>query len=400
MIKIASRLNGFSSPLSEAALQAKALEDSGRRVIRLTVGDPNAYDFDTPQDGRTAACAAINSRMNKYADYQGEPRLRKAITNRAKEKGAAIDAKDVFVTNGSGEGLSMLFAALLEPGDGVLVPSPGYTPHEMLAGIYGGKAARYDCVEENNFEPDIDDIRRKITPATKVIMAINPNNPTGAVYSEKTLREIAGIAGEHNLTVISDEVYDDMALDAPFYSMASITKDVPTAVINGASKNLLATGWRVGWTTLHNMPDAGLHKAMLEQCNLMLGTNLPFQMAVAFMLEDAASRKTSKERMLEKLRKRRDIAYKRLAEINGLSCVKPQGAFYAFPQIHDAKGTWATDADFCRELLQTKGVACMNSSAYGQKQGTKHFRIVYLQPEYILNEAFDKLAAFMKEKGF
>ena len=397
--KVASRNARISYPIREMASAGKKLEDAGRRIIKLNIGDPDAYDFDAPADARTAACAAINSHKNHYADSQGEMRLRKVIVAGNASRGFTCTPENTFVTHGLSEAVNMLYSVLLEPGDNVLAPSPCYTQYEMLAHFYGAEPRLYECSEELDFAPDVDALRKLVDSKTKAICVINPNNPTGALYPEKTLREIIGVAGEQGIPILADEIYDEMVLDGAKHTpIASIAKDVPVAAMNGASKNVLATGWRVGWFSLCNFPQE-FSTACLQLSRLRLGVNLPFQLGVASALENKESHAAEVKKMTYRLSKRRDLAHKRLNEIPGLTCVKPLGAFYAFPKIEDAKGVWKADKEFCLELLEKKGVLTVFGGAFGQKPGTKHFRIVFLPPEAVLNEALDKTTDFMKEKG-
>jgi len=391
-LKIAERVQDIQYAIRDVMDEAQKVEASGKRVLKLNIGDPNAYDFDTPAHIKKALYNAVENRKSGYGDSQGVKELRDAITADNKRKGIACTPDDVVVTAGLSEATLMLFASLLEKGDNVLLPSPVYPQYDALAKFFDGEPRFYSCNEENEWEPDVDDLRKKIDSKTQAVLIINPNNPTGAVYDTKTLKKIIAVAGEHEIPVLSDEIYDRMLYDKPHACTASLTKDFPIVTMNGLSKNYLAPGWRIGWITFNNFTDDSLKDAVMRLARARICAPNPFQHAAAHALTQA---NPEEKESLAKLRKRRDLTYKRLNEIPGLSCTKPEGAFYAFPQI--TKGPWKTDKEFVLQLLREKGVLTVWGEGFHEPQGTKHFRIVFLPEERVLEAAFDAIEEFMRE---
>ncbi len=386
--------------IRDVIVAAQELEKQGKTVLKLNIGDPNAYDFDTPAYVKKALVEALDKKLGGYADSQGFPRLREAVAANNTAQGFASSAEEVVVTSGLSEGVNMLYGSLLEPGDEILLPSPCYPQYEMLAYYYGAIPKFYELREENGFAPDFDSMKRQVTKRTKALVLINPDNPTGTVFDEHQLRQFIDFAGEHGLAILSDQIYSEMVFDSPHVATASLTKDVPVVEMNGLSKNFLAPGWRVGWLSFCNFRDDSLRKSVVQLCRLRLSASYPAQYASAVALEDEKQYAVAKKAMLGKLKPRRDLAARRLNEIPGISCVKPQGAFYAFPQVHDERKVWPSDKEFVYELLAEKGVLTVFGSGFAEKPGSKHFRIVFLPPEQTLEKAFDGIEAFMKAKGF
>lgn len=386
--------------IRDVIARAQELEKQERSVLKLNIGDPNAYDFDTPAYVKQALCEALEKRMGGYADSQGLARLREAVVKNNKKQGFASFADNVVITTGLSEATNMLYGCLLAKGDEVLVPSPCYPQYEMLAYYYGATPRFYELVEENGFQPDFDGLRKQVSEKTKALVLINPNNPTGSVLERKQLQEFVNFAGEHSLVVLSDEVYSEMVLDGRHVATASLAHDVPTVAMNGLSKNFLAPGWRVGWITFCNFADNDLRNAVVQLCRLRLSASHPAQYASAIALENEKAYAQAKKEMLGKLRRRRDLTAKRLNETHGISCIKPHGAFYAFPQVHDEKNFWRDDNEFVYQLLEEKNILTVFGSGFAEKPGTKHFRVVFLPPEQMLASAFDAIEEFMKNKGF
>ena len=399
-METASRMDGITYAIRDVVAASSALEKQGRTILKLNIGDPNAYDFDTPEYVKKALHEAIDHRLNGYADSQGFLRLRAAVVGQNKRRGFDSTPEQVVVTNGLSEAVNFTYASVLNPGDEVMAPSPTYPQYEALAKFYGAKNVYYELVEENEFQPDVDDLRRHVTAKTKAIVLINPNNPTGSLLPEKEVKKFLDFAGEHKLVVMADEIYSEMTYDEPAVAAASLSKDVPIIAMNGLSKNFLAPGWRMGWVTFCNFPDDDVKKTFIQLCRLRLSASYPVEYASAVALEDTAAYEPARKTMVETLRRRRDLAFKRLNEIPGMSCVKPGGAFYAFPQIHDEKGVFADDKQFTYDLLNENGVLTVFGSGFAEKPGTKHFRIVFLPPEETLEAAFGEMEKFMRKRGF
>jgi aspartate/methionine/tyrosine aminotransferase len=399
-MEAAKRLDGITYAIRDVIAASQELEKQGRTILKLNIGDPNAYDFDTPDYVKKALHEAIESKLNGYADSQGFLRLRQAIVAQNHRRGFDSTTENVVVSSGLSEAVNFTYASLLNPGDEVMSPSPTYPQYEALAKFYGAKNTYYELVEENGFLPDVDDLRKHVTAKTKAIVLINPNNPTGSLLPEKEVRKLLDFAGEHGLVVMADEIYSEMVFDETAVAAASLSKDVPIIAMNGLSKNFLAPGWRMGWVTFCNFPDDNVKKAFIQLCRLRLSASYPVEYASAVALENTGEYEPAKRQMLEKLRRRRDLAFKRLNEIPGISCVKPGGAFYAFPQIHDEKNVFADDKQFVYDLLAEHGVLTVFGSGFAEKPGSKHFRIVFLPPEETLEKAFGEIEKFMRKRGF
>lgn len=234
--------------IRDVLIPARKLEEKGAKIIKLHIGDPNKWDFETPKHVRDALGRAVEINDNGYAESEGYPELRAAILKKEKQKnGVDVGIDNCMITSGVTEAIQSLVAATISPGDEALVPGPGYPSYTEFIKFFNGKPVSYHNDEENDWQPDIDDMRKKITDKTKFITVINPNNPTGALYSDKVLKQIVDLAGEYDLFVLSDEIYDLMSFEGTHHSPASMTKDVPVVLFNGFSKVDLLPGWRMGY---------------------------------------------------------------------------------------------------------------------------------------------------------
>ncbi|MEM4713596.1 MAG: aminotransferase class I/II-fold pyridoxal phosphate-dependent enzyme, partial [Candidatus Bathyarchaeia archaeon] len=242
-VRIAERVRTIEYAIRDVIVYARALAKAGRKVYYLNIGDPVAFDFDTPEHIKRALFEAVRSGANAYSASEGLLELREAISEKEKRvNGVDVSAEDVIVTSGISEGIQMVMAAIVEAGDEILLPGPTYPPYISYARFFGGKPVTYRTVEEDGWQPDIDDLRRKVSDKTRAIVVINPNNPCGALYGEKVLRQILDVAAEHGIPVISDEIYDQLVFEKRFVSTASLAKDVPVIGLNGFSKAYLMTG--------------------------------------------------------------------------------------------------------------------------------------------------------------
>ncbi|AGB04016.1 aspartate/tyrosine/aromatic aminotransferase [Aciduliprofundum sp. MAR08-339] len=395
MIKASVRSKRIEYAIRDVLVPARELEKKGIEVLKLNIGDPIKYDFKTPEHIRKAAAEAVMNSRSEYSPSEGLPELREAIVEKEKNYGVDITTDDVVVTTGVTEALMLIFAAALDPGEEILVPGPTYPPYITYPTFYDGKAISYRTVEEDEWQPDIDDIRRKITSKTKAIAVINPNNPTGAYYGEKVLREIADLAGEHGIFLISDEIYDKMLYDDEFISPAKIAKDVPMIILNGISKVYLAPGWRIGYLAIRDAEGKleDIRDGIMRQARARLCANTPLQLGYLAALKGPQDhiRKT-----MDILRKRRDYVTKRVGEIDGLSVVPPNGAFYMFIKIEGCND----DKKFVLDLLRKKHVLTVHGSGFCPVYGRGHFRIVNLPPVEYLERAFDRIEEFMREDKF
>jgi len=398
MIKAANRCKVISYAIREVVIPARKLEQKGVKVLHLNIGDPNKYDFDTPQHMKDALYEAANEGYNGYAPSEGDFELRNAIIEREKNRNN-IDYKidDVAITTGVTEGLQTLLQASLDHGQELLIPGPTYPQYTLITRFVDAVPVAYRCVEEENWQPDVEDIRKKISKKTKGIVLINPNNPTGALYSKKVVKEIIDIAGEYKIPLISDEIYDDMTFDEKQYATASLGKDVPVITFNGFSKVYLVPGWRMGYTLFHHSGELDeIQDAFMRITRSRLCANSVCQRACLAALKGPQSH--IKE-INDKLRKRRDFSYKRLNEIEGLSTAKPDGAFYIFPKIEAMNsGIWKTDKDFVLDLLHEAHVLVVHGSGFCSTYGKDHFRAVILPTMQTLEESFNNIEAFMKKR--
>jgi len=336
-----------------------------------------------------ATYKAMLEHYTGYSDSEGVPESIEAIKNEARKKG--IEPYEVLITTGASEAIDFALSALVNSGENVLVPSPGYPLYNALLARLVGEPRPYILDEENGWQPNIDHMASQIDEKTRAIVLINPNNPTGAVYSEETLRQVVELAKEHNLVILSDEIYDKLILNgAPHISPASLDKEVPVVTFNGLSKCYLAPGFRVGWAIISGDPDIveDYTEAMKKLARARLCASHPKQFAIPKALN--GNQEHIKD-TIEKLRKRRDLTVERLNAIPRISCQKPNGAFYAFPRLDIDE----PDKDFVIKLIKETGVVAVHGGGFGELPKTPHMRIVFLPPENILNEAYDRLEKFM-----
>ncbi len=394
---ITNRTKTIQYAIRDVVVTAKQLEATGKKITYLNIGDPIVYDFETPSFMIDAFCAAAQKGYNGYSASAGIPAFREAVVEKENRiNHVTINASDVVATAGISEGIQMMMAALVHPGSEVLVPGPTYPPYIAFVRFFDGTALTYRCNEEAGWQPDIDDIRAKITDKTAAIVLINPNNPTGSVYSEKTVKAFINLAGEFGIPLISDEVYDRLIYDQASKSTASLAKDVPVIGFNGLSKVYLVPGWRIGYMYFHhpNHELDDLKEHILKQARIRICTNAPAQHAAVVALRESDNYLKD---VIVRLQQRRDLVVKRLNEIQGISTSKPEGAFYIFPKI-ELGNRWATDEAFVMELLNKTGVLVVHGSGFDPIHGAGHFRLVFLAPPPTLNSAMDAIQQFV-EKG-
>ncbi|MDP7282088.1 MAG: aminotransferase class I/II-fold pyridoxal phosphate-dependent enzyme [Candidatus Undinarchaeales archaeon] len=391
MICANPRCDHIKYAIRDIIAPAEELEKQGKKILKLNIGDPDQFDFDTPQFIKDALVEAVKDHTNNgYTASAGSEMLRTAIADREKRfKRVDLDPNKIIVTNGVSEALMFLFCALVGKGDEVLIPGPSYPPYTSYVKMLGAKPVEYKCDESNGWQPDVDDIASKISDKTRAFVSINPNNPTGALANEKTLKKMVDVLAPTGIPIISDEIYDLMTFKEPAH-MSAVAKDVPLILLNGMSKVYLSPGWRIGSMAFRGGCDE-IFEACMKQARIRLCANGPAQFAYAkALMSDHSHIKPT----VEKLRERRDFAYKRLNEIDGLSAAKPEGAFYIFPKIENNK--YKDDKEWVLELLKQKNVLTVFGSGFGQEYGKGHFRIVYLPPMETLTKAFDKIEEFMK----
>ena len=398
MFEVTERARTIEYAIRDVMVFAKKLEKQGKSIVYLNIGDPVKFDFGTPKHIKQAMINAIEEGSNWYAPSEGLLELREAICEKEeKVNGVALQPENVIVTHGISEGIQMLMAAVVEPGDEVLVPGPTYPPYMSYVKFFGGMPVSYETVEEDGWQPNIDDLRRKITSKTRAVVLINPNNPCGALYDEKVVKRIVDLAGERNILLVSDEIYDRIVFKKGFVSAARLAKDVSVVGMNGFSKTYLMTGWRLGYVYFHDREGklTQLKEGMEKEARVRLSANTPVQKAGVAALKGPQQHIAE---MVKKLQERRDYAWKRLNAIKGISCAKPEGAFYVFPKVNGIGSRWKTDAEFARAVLENTGVLIVHGSGFDPTYGKGHFRAVILPPVETLELALDKLEKFMSEK--
>jgi alanine-synthesizing transaminase len=396
-VKVTERVRTIEYAIRDIIVHARQVAKTGKKIYYLNIGDPVAFDFGTPQHIKQALMKAVEEGANAYSPSEGLPELRQAITQKEKRvNGVDVSSEDVIVTSGISEGIQMVMAALIDAGDEILLPGPTYPPYISYAKFFGGKPVTYETVEEEGWQPNIDDLRSKISEKTRGIAIINPNNPCGALYEEKVVKQILDLAGEHDIPVLSDEIYDQIIYEKKFVSTAHLAKDVSVIGFNGFSKAHLMTGWRLGYVYFHDQEDQlqELKQCIEKEARIRLCANTPVQKAGVAALNGPQNHVME---MDEKLRQRRDYAWKRLNEIEGVSCAKPEGAFYVFPKIHAVGQKWKTDMEFVLELLKETGVLLVHGSGFDPVYGAGHVRGVFLPPIETLEQALNELDRFMKK---
>jgi len=396
--KVTGRAKNIEYAIRDVISHTQQLVRDGKKIYYLNIGDPAAFDFKTPQYVKDALCEAIEHDNNYYSPSEGRPELREAIVGKEKRvNNVDITADNVLVTEGISEGIQMILAALVERGDEILFPGPTYPPYISYTKFFDGTPVAYETIEKEGWQPNIDDLRRKISAKTRAIVITNPNNPTGSVYGKKIVQEMLNIAGEHELIVLSDEIYDQLTYEKEFASAACLSKDVPVVGLNGFSKVYQMTGWRLGYMYFKDQGKQldDLRLGVEKQCRIRLCANTPVQIAGAAALNGPQD---FVKGIVDKLKERRDYAWKRLNEIEGITTTKPEGAFYIFPKIHDVGIRWRTDMQFVVELLKETGVLIVNGSGFDPIYGKGHARLVFLPPIQELEEAFNGIERFMKKK--
>jgi len=397
-VKVTSRVKNIEYAIRDIIAHTEHLLQAGKKLYCLNIGDPGAFDFPTPEHVKQALCKAVEENDSYYSPSEGLPELREAIAKKEKRvNGVTISAEDVLVTSGISEGIEMTLAALVEQGDEILFPGPTYPPYISYAKFFGGTPVSYETIEEEGWQPDVDDLRSKVSSKTCALVITNPNNPTGAVYGKKVIKQMLDIAGENNLLVISDEIYDRLTFTEDFASTAYLAKDIPVVGLNGFSKVYRMTGWRLGYVYFKALGNqlTELKQAIEKECRIRICANTPVQKAGVAALNGPQD---DIKDYVAKLKERGEYAWKRLNEIEGISCAKPEGAFYVFPKIHEVGSRWKTDLDFVLHLLKETGVLTVNGSGFDPVYGAGHFRVVFLPPIETLEEAFNEVERFMKKK--
>ncbi len=376
--------------------KAKQLEDDGHKIIKLNIGNLAVFGFDAPEEVQQDMIRNL-PQSSGYSDSKGNFSARKAVVHYSQTQGIAnVTMEDVYLGNGASELIAMATNALLDNGDELLIPAPDYPLWTAVTSLSGGEPVHYRCNEAEGWIPDLDDIRSKITPRTKGIVVINPNNPTGAIYPDSVLEGIIQIAREYELVILADEVYDKILYEgAKHTALASLSTDVLTLTFNSLSKSYRACGYRAGWLIVSGNKQAA--KDYIEGLNMLANMKLCANVPGQWAIQTALGGTQSIEELVKeggRLRRQRDLAYELINAIPGVSCVKPAAALYMFPRLDPEVYPIADDRQFFLELLEETHVMLVQGTGFNWPD-PDHFRIVFLPYESDLREAIGRIADFL-----
>jgi alanine-synthesizing transaminase len=392
--KLANVLYDIRGPIMDAARQ---MEDEGQKIIKLNLGNLAVFGFDAPEEIQQDMIRNLPNSAG-YSDSKGIFAARKAVMHETQKQGiVGVTLDDIYLGNGASELITMATNALLDNGDELLLPMPDYPLWTAATSLSGGTPVHYLCDESNGWMPNLDDIRAKITPRTKGIVVINPNNPTGAMYSDALLNGVIDIAREHGLVILADEVYDKVLYDGVKHTaMASLSTDVLTLTFNSLSKSYRSCGYRAGWLIVSGdkQPATDYIEGLNMLSNMKLCSNVPGQWAIQTALGGYQS---INDLVGEggRLRRQRDLAYELITAIPGVSCVKPQAALYMFPKLDPKVYPIKDDRQFFLALLRETRVMLVQGTGFNWQQ-PDHFRIVFLPHEDDLREAISRIAKFLE----
>jgi alanine-synthesizing transaminase len=392
--KLANVCYDIRGPIMDRARQ---MEEDGRKIIKLNIGNLAVFGFDAPEEIQQDMIRNLPNSAG-YSDSKGIFAARKAVMHETQKQGIlGVMLDDIYLGNGASELIVMATNGLLDDGDELLLPSPDYPLWTAAASLSGGTPVHYHCEEANGWMPDLADIRAKVTPRTKGIVVINPNNPTGALYSDDLLKGIVDIAREDGLVIFADEVYDKVLYDGVKHTpLASLSQDVVTLTFNSLSKSYRSCGYRAGWMVISG--DKKRARDYIEGLNMLsnmrLCANVPGQWAIQTAL---GGHQSINELVGDggRLRKQRDLAHQLITSIPGVSCVKPRAALYMFPKLDPKIYPVQDDQDFFLQLLEETKVMLVQGTGFNWPQ-TDHFRIVFLPHEDDLREAIARVARFLE----
>ena len=392
-IPVAERVRGFSYAIRNIVAEARKIEASGRTVRYLNIGDPIIFGFQTPPHMIEAVERAMHDGDNGYAPSVGILKAREAVAAECVQRGMPMHPDRVVVTSGTSEGIELALTALAGPGDEVLIPVPTYPLYTAVLAKIGARAVFYRTDERRGWQPDVDHIRSLISPATRALVVIDPNNPTGATYSAEARRALVDLSYQHNFPLLADEVYADLAFDGPVPAIAALNPDAPVITFSSLSKAYLAPGWRAGWLAVaqtDRLDDVlgGIKKL----ADGRLCSTGPMEHALAAALTGDRSHQ---QMFRDALRERARVTFEQMNAIEGVTCVAPAAAFYAMPRV--ALPADKTDEDFVLGLLRATGVLCVYGSGFATAPGDGYFRIVFLASPPELREIYQLIAHFTRE---
>jgi alanine-synthesizing transaminase len=389
-IPVAQRIGGFVYAIRNIVTEARKVEAAGRNVRYLNIGDPVTFGFDTPPHLIAAVERAMRDGQNGYAPSVGILPAREAVVRECARRGMPVTPDRVVITSGTSEGIELALTALAEAGDEVLVPVPTYPLYTAVLAKIGARAVFYRTDPSRGWLPDVEHVRSLVTSATRALVVIDPNNPTGATYSTEVRRDLVDLADRHNFPLLADEVYADLAFDGPVPALASLNTEAPVISFSSLSKAYLAPGWRAGWMAVgrsERLDD--VLSAVKKLADGRLCTTGPMEHAIVAALDGDRSHQES---FRKALRERAELTTRRLNAIDGITAVAPTAAFYSMPQVSLPPGV--TDQDYVLALLRATGVLCVYGSGFGTRPEDGFFRVVFLASPRELGEIYDAIAEF------
>jgi alanine-synthesizing transaminase len=393
MIPVADRIGGFTYAIRNIVVEAKRVEAAGRKVRYLNIGDPIPFGFNTPPHMIEAVIKALRDGHNGYAPSVGIVAAREAVAAECTQRGMPVSPDRVVITSGTSEGIELALTAMAQSGDEVLVPTPTYPLYTAVLAKIGARAVFYRTDPDNGWQPDVEHIRSLLTPATRALVVIDPNNPTGATYPAATRKALLEIADTHNIPLLADEVYADLAFDGPVPAFAAQNLSAPVITFSSLSKAYLAPGWRSGWMAVGG--DSRLDDvfaAIKKLADGRLCSTGPMEHAIVAALNGDRSHQVA---FREALRERAILSHARLNAIDGITSVMPAAAFYAMPRVALPPGI--TDADYVLALLRATGVLCVYGSGFGTDPADGFFRVVFLASPSELSQIYDLIAEFTRD---
>ena len=387
MIHASERATNFHYAIRNVVHAAEALERQGRKIIHLNIGDPQSFGFEPPAEVIEAVERATREKFTGYSHSAGLPEARDAVARYATELGTETSRNEVLITSGASEGAELVLTALVNPGDEVLLPAPGYPIYPAIVNKLGAEFRYYQLNHRNNWQPSVDQVKSLINNRTRAIVLINPSNPTGAITKDETTKALLEVAAENNLLVISDEVYRKLCFEqAPTSaSLLAVDSGAAVVVLESLSKTHMLSGWRVGWI---RVSPADRTRELMSAVTRLASGRLCSSTLAQYAIQPALhGDQRSVIEFTREIRTRRDLAAKRVSQIEGLSCSLPEAAFYLMIHVEDMGGR--TDEQFVLDLLEASNVLVVHGSGFGSDPNAGYFRLVYLADEKLLGAAFD-----------
>jgi alanine-synthesizing transaminase len=389
-VPVAARIHGFTYAIRNVVAEARKVEAAGLTVRYLNIGDPIPFGFHTPPHLIEAVDRAMRDGHNGYTASVGITSAREAVAAEYESRGMPVGVDRAILTAGTSEGIELALGAMADAGDEVLVPTPTYPLYTAVLAKLGAKAVYYRTDPDRGWQPDLDDIRRKVTPLTRALVVIDPNNPTGAVYPEATRRALIALSHETGVPILADEVYGDLGFDGPIPLLGSLDPDAAILSFSSLSKAYLAPGWRAGWLAVGRSKRLDdVLAAIKKLADGRLCSSGPMQYAIEAALTGDRSHQRE---FVRELSMRAALTTSRLNAVPGLTCVAPHAAFYAMPKVALPPGV--TDEDYVLALLRKTGILCVYGSGFGLPASGGFFRVVFLAQPDVLSAIYDDIATF------